>query len=327
MQKNTLLSLSLTIITLFLALVAAEMYLRFFDPVDYRQPPQQLPNNVWRELLHRSSSVPGLAYELRPNRMKYAHGAPIVTNSFGMRDEEPQPKNNTSLIRIAVLGDSFTFGFGVSGEDTYPNILERFLNRGAKGRKFEVLNFGVGGYSTRDEALVFKHKAVDWDLDLVIIGYVLNDPEIDPIQPLHSYYQETELWQYSSLLRLVAKFINSQDIRAYGEGNYTKYLHATDGKKWQSVVAALKDISSVAAEKDIPVLLTIFPIIQDRPWSDYPYQELHKQIAGTANENGIYVVDLYEKYSRYPAKKLRVSDGHPNRGGDTRLLHKRFIGG
>ena len=53
-----------------------------------------------------------------------------------------------------------------------------------------MLNFGVSGYSSRDEALVFKHKVVDWDLDLLIVQYFFNDPEIDPVQPLQAFFKK-----------------------------------------------------------------------------------------------------------------------------------------
>jgi len=45
------------------------------------------------------------------------------------------------------------------------------------------------------------------------------------------------------------------------------------------------------------------------------YLELHKQVASTAIENDIYVIDLFDIFSRYPARNLRVSDGHPNKAG------------
>ena len=160
-------------------------------------------------------------------------------------------------------------------------------------------------------------KAIDWDLDLVIVGYTFNDPEIDPIQPLHSYYQEVSWWQYSNVLRLIAKAKQLWDVKKYGAGDYYRYLHATNGQKWQSVVSSLEEIKSVAAEKKIPVLLSIFPITGNRSWADYPYKDLHQQVINIANEKGIYVVDLYENFSQYPSQVLMVSpvDNHPSKLG------------
>ena len=85
-------NLLLTITAIFLSLIAAEVLLYVFHPVYFRAPLERLPNDVWRELLHRRSPISGLSYELSPNREKYSHGAVIKTNSLGMRDDEPQAK-------------------------------------------------------------------------------------------------------------------------------------------------------------------------------------------------------------------------------------------
>jgi lysophospholipase L1-like esterase len=314
-KKRILQKVLLMISALFLTLTAVEMILRFFYPIDYRMPPPHIPDDVWRAFLHRASPIPGLAYELVPNREKYSHGAVVKTNSWGMRDDEPLPKNDRSVHRIAVLGDSFTFGFGVSGEDTYPNVLERLLNKEIKGGKHEVLNFGVGGYSTRDEALVLRHKALDWNPDLVIVGYFLNDPEVDPVQPLHAYYQKTSWWQHVNLLRLIAKAKHRLDVRIYGGGDDCRYLYAPTQPQWQGMVEALGEIAGMAAERKIPVLLIIFPMTMDKPWADYPYRDLHRQLEGAAERMGIHVIDLYETYRQYPGRVLMVDSGdsHPSK--------------
>ncbi len=298
-------------------LIIVELSLHFFYPIAYRMPTKKIPNDIWRELIHRASPVPGLSYELVPNRTKDSVGAIIKTNSFGMRDDEPHAKSDTTLHRIAALGDSFTFGFGIRGEDAYPNVLERKLNAEMGGRRFEVLNFGVGGYSTRDEALVLKYKAAEWNPDLIIIGYYLNDPEIDPIQPVHSYYQDVSWWQYSNVLRLVVKAKFHWDIKKYGGGDYFRYLHAVDGRKWQSVVASFEEIKRIAAKRKTPVLLVIFPQIKNKPWADYPYHDLHHQVSAVANENGIDVIDLFHSYSRYPGNQLSTNydNTHPSELG------------
>ena len=87
-------------------------------------------------------------------------------------------------------------------------MLERLLNGGATGGPFEVLDLGVGGYSTRDEALTLESKGMRWNPKLIVIGYVLNDPESEPIQPMQSYFQEPSWWQHSALLRMLARCKN-----------------------------------------------------------------------------------------------------------------------
>ena len=95
-------------------------------------------------------------------------------------------------------------------------MLERLLNEASSGVRFEVLNLGVGGYSSRDEALLLRHKGMEWNPDPVIMGYFLNDPEIEPVQPLHSQFQEPSWWQHSNLLRLIARAKNLWDDQKTG---------------------------------------------------------------------------------------------------------------
>ena len=315
LMRKSVSNLMLSAFSLLIALIFAELFLHFVHPIEYRRPPRPLPDDVWHELLHRPSSVPGLAYELVPNRQKYSHGAIIRTNSFGMRDEEPRMEDGDSLHRIVVIGDSNTFGFGIPGEDVYPKVLEKLLNEKIQDGQFEVLNLGVGGYSTRDEALVLEYKGIRWNPELVVIGYVLNDPEIDPIQPLHTYYQEPRWWQYLNVSRLVARSKNSLEIKVLGEGDYIKYLHAHH-QKWQSVVEGLEKIGTLGQKRKIPILLLIFPMT-GKSWTVYPYRNLHQQVANIAKEKDLKVLDLYDYFSQFHPEELMVAprDAHPSKFG------------
>jgi hypothetical protein len=71
---------------------------------------------------------------------------------------------------------------------------------GPNGPTFEVLNMGVGGYSTADEALILEYKAMPLRPRLVLVQYFLNDPDTDPAQPLPAFFHETRWWQHSHLL-------------------------------------------------------------------------------------------------------------------------------
>jgi lysophospholipase L1-like esterase len=310
-------SLLTSLASLALSLVLAEVGLRLFLPVSFREPPARVPGDLWLELLHQRSLLPGLPYELAPNMWKRTHGTVIRTNSHGMREREVPIEKPDSVVRLAVLGDSYTFGFGVRAHLAYPRILEGLLNRRSRdGRRFQVLNFGVGGYSTQDEAVVLGHRALAWKPDFVIVGYTLNDPEDEPIQPLHSYYREPRWWQRFHLLRLVAKADWQRRVRRFGDGDYIRSLYGDPGK-WKNVVDAFASIQQTTRGAGVPVMVVIFPLSTIDDWSQYPYASVHLKVARAAAADGFEVVDLLPVFARRPPSELRLTEGdaHPNEEG------------
>lgn len=97
-------------------------------------------------------------------------------NSLGYRGKEfllNKPPNTT---RILVLGDSFTFGIGVSDEETYPYQLEKILKE--KGHSnTEVINAGYAdAFSPDSYYLYLKKRGLALKPDIVILGFfVYND--------------------------------------------------------------------------------------------------------------------------------------------------------
>ena len=304
----------LALVTTAIALIAVEALSFALYPIEYMRPVAPLPSDTWRELLHQQSSIPGLAYELTPHKYGHAVGSTIATNGFGMRDSEPLEETNDSVCNIVVLGDSYTFGFGVYGDNTYTNVLERLLATDFTNMRIQALNLGVGGYSSKDEALVLRHKGMQWNPRLVIIGYVLNDPEIKPVQPLHRYYQEPKWWQHVNTFRLIASSMRGWKINNDGDGDYYRYLHALHGESWNSVLHAFSDIQAIAEKNGIPVLLVVFPYSFGEEWSSYPYRDLHSQVVDAGRESGFFTVDLYDAYAKHTPNELMVApgDGHPN---------------
>lgn len=297
-----------------LSLAGAEYASRRMESVNYYKPPKHMSAEQWNELIYQRTEFPGLIYELAPNRDTMAHRAPVRTNSFGMRDAEPRVGAQAAQYRIAAIGDSFTFGFGVAVQMTYPDILEHMLNRGSNPGPFEVLNFGVGGYSSQQEALVLEHKVLDWKPDLITVGYVFNDPEIDPIQPVQRYFLEASWWHHSNLLRWFARSMRDRLIEKHGDGDYVRYLHWPAGEKWKSVTAAFDDMHRLSSESGIPVLLMIFPMANAKPWEEYPYRDLHTQVSDAALAAGLEVIDLLDLFSQHPTLEMMVSptNRHPS---------------
>lgn len=88
----------------------------------------------------------------------------IATNSLGLRDREYNL--GTGAPRVVVVGDSYTFGFGVEADETFPKIAEREMRKGTLP-SLEVVNAGVSGYGPFEEAAslrrvvpTFKPRAV-----------------------------------------------------------------------------------------------------------------------------------------------------------------------
>ncbi len=299
-----------------LALAVSEAGLRLFRPVRYLKPPTPVPQDGRRTSLYRRSAVPGLSYEMVPVRDGSFEGMQVRTNSLGMRGGEPAPAD-PSLFRIAALGDSFTFGFGVAEEETYPAVLERILNgsSSARDRRFEVLNLGVVGYNTIDEAVVLEHRALPLDPRVVLLGYVLNDPESDPRQSLHRHFDPPSWWRHSHALRLLHLGWNRVEVYRTGGGDYIRYLHAPQGEKWRGVVDAFRKIGKATRDRGTQVVVAIFPVLPREDWGGYPYRDLHARVSEAARAEQFRVVDLLPVFSPVPPRDLRLSpeDDHPGR--------------
>ncbi len=97
-------------------------------------------------------------------------GGTLSTSSRGLRSEVEVPYEHPAQgRRIAVLGDSFTFGEGVSDQEAYPFVLDQLLSDA------EVLNFGVHGYGLDQMLLYLRAEVLKYHADVVVLGYVDED--------------------------------------------------------------------------------------------------------------------------------------------------------
>ncbi|MBI1381426.1 MAG: hypothetical protein GC161_10105 [Planctomycetaceae bacterium] len=91
-------------------------------------------------------------------------------NSRGQRGEERPLAKAPGTRRVLLLGDSLAWGWGVDDGREYAAIAEREL-----GPSVEIVNLAVPGYSTDQQLLRFEREVGDWDPDLVLLNFVLND--------------------------------------------------------------------------------------------------------------------------------------------------------
>lgn len=155
--KNALKNLALFGFTFLLCVALTELALRIlgFGNVEIYEPHPQL---YWR---------------LKPNQdcSTKIDRKPVQVNSHGTRGREFSAAKPLGTLRIISLGDSRTFGWGLSEAETYSGLLEKQLQEqfGA-AKKVEVINCGVNAWSYPQMSVFFREFALKWQPDLVILA-------------------------------------------------------------------------------------------------------------------------------------------------------------
>lgn len=94
----------------------------------------------------------------------------IRINSKGLRDQEYEYKKPDGIKRVVVLGDSFTWGYGVEEYERFTEVLEDTLLE-----NWQVINLGNPAYGNDQELLIFENEGVKYNPDLVVVAFYMND--------------------------------------------------------------------------------------------------------------------------------------------------------
>jgi len=116
--------------------------------------------------------LPWLPQEFRSNPVWR-----IALNSDGFRSAPFQKGKRPGVLRIACIGDSWTFGMNVDQERTYPARLDALLTA-QRPAGVEVMNFGILGYSSFQGLQLLKTRVLDLQPDVVVIGFGMNDSDV-----------------------------------------------------------------------------------------------------------------------------------------------------
>ncbi|MCO6429900.1 MAG: SGNH/GDSL hydrolase family protein [Deltaproteobacteria bacterium] len=240
---------------------------------------------------------------------------PAGARSLG---DGPYPfEKPAEVFRVAVIGDSFTFGPNMQFEDTFPKRMERWLNLEHKG-KAEVINFGVSGLSTYNEAAVLS-MAFDYSPDLVLLEITLNDAELNPLtreerdKLFGAPFLKYKLFTYwKSAAYLLSRLHNTQTRRLYI--NYFENLF-DDPSMYGRFMKSLRKVGAACRSRNVKVAAIIFPLF-DFPFDkNYPFQRVHKRIHDALKQAEIPFIDLRRIYDGIPPERLQVIpgfDSHPN---------------
>lgn len=105
------------------------------------------------------------------------HGIPrkfefrYTVNAMNTRGEVVVP-HASGLPAVVVLGDSYSFGMGVSDGDEYPAVMRSHLS----GRA-DVVNLGEPGWGLTQEIRRYYDTGAKYDPKIVILQFCANDPD------------------------------------------------------------------------------------------------------------------------------------------------------
>jgi len=107
----------------------------------------------------------------------------IRFNRLGFRGADySEYEKNPNTLRILILGESNTAGFGLPDDERiYTNLLEKRLSKALPEKVVQVANFGVIGYSTYQGKILLKRN-IDLIKPDIVLTYLGANDAIDAVQ-------------------------------------------------------------------------------------------------------------------------------------------------
>lgn len=270
---------------------------------------EYIPGKAFASIYDPSADARG--YFGKTGRIEYS------INLFGFRGPAPTVKKPPGVVRIACLGDSFTFGEGVRYEDTWPAVLATQLNKsGFNGAKrVETINAGIQGYGLLDELLWYGVRIEKFDPDIVVLAFFMNDlmdtkQTIQINDTMNRQAPKTGLAKYSAV---AAYFQHEARARRLQKVFFQSIRNSFDAAGRSTLNEALAGFREYTSKHGVRLVVVVFPVL----WGldgDYPLRAQHEMVAAVCDKAGIEHIDLLDVYKGRHAETLWVhpTDQHPN---------------
>ncbi|MBU2707299.1 SGNH/GDSL hydrolase family protein [Zooshikella marina] len=272
----------------------------------------------------------------------YTWGNLVKVNKLGFREKNFTFSKQDNVFRVMVLGDSLTWGAGLSIKERYTEVAEKNANDSRENIKYEILNFGLPSASTVHERnILYKyHKIVN--PDLIVVGFCLNDTQSKSQNFSHERYHLYKDWGY--LVHSLANILNSFGLSYTGKvlkelfytlaelfGIIPNWQDALDrtynrsSQEWDLFEKALIDIKDISDSLDLPP--PVFAILNQGTYTDKPTnyaspnsdlqlflkwyhqaEEIAKNIGFTVYNHEKEIIDNLNNKNL----AVNVLDGHPS---------------
>lgn len=274
-------------------------------------------------------------FDAAPEEIPYVHrpnlsgargrGLSVVnTDSLGLRSGgagETYGPRGPGEYRVAVVGDSVTFGEGVrEGSDTFAKILEAALDGGRAGARVRVFNFGASAYSVRVMEATLRRRMLSVGPNLVLLAVIPADFNLarTPGVDSHGYLSDDKLSGFlsrDSRARIVLRRLHSLYLL-----RDVIYPLLDGGAKAEDVLAAggvPDSYSYVKAFADDAARVGVDCRVVLLPSQGAGFGPVVERLKG----DGVPFVDLSSLSSEFTPEEFRAGrfDRHPSA-----LVHRRI---
>lgn len=251
--------------------------------------------------------------------------AVIDTDSLGLRTKRAGASygaKQPNEYRIAIAGDSCTFGEGVTRtEDTFAQVLEDALNRGQKAATVKVLNFGASAYSVKEMVATLQYRMVDIQPDLVVMAIIPSDfnlartPTVDDA----GYLIDQKLSRLSPpglMTRQLVRGIHlTYVLRDIGVRWFFKQLDIAQMLSRGEIPETynyVRQFKTVAEQRGVPYVIMLLPRMQQGTWGRVPDQ---------LTRDNITHIDLSSLGNEFTEEQYMASrfDPHPSPAAHHRI--------
>lgn len=233
---------------------------------------------------------------------RWLRTGPSRFNGAGYRGPAFSGTKPPGVYRIAVVGDSFTWGNGIKQEDRFTDLMQARLPG-----SIEVLNFGEPGANTPEHEKRVAEVLQSVHPDFVLFQWYVNDVEDDDsagrpafrplVPPMHNWLNER-----SALYNVANIKWGETQVRLGWARSYVDYINDRfldpHGQSAQADDNFLRTLIGHAEKAGVPIGMVLFPDTAAPITDSYPFGYLHDRVLATCAEHGMTCVDLRQDFAQ-----------------------------
>lgn len=294
-MSKKLLIMAAPVVALIYVVLSALITVAFDHWSVWRGPLVEDREALWR-LRPGFSGSPGFA-ESDPSL------TPATIDAQGFRTTANRPGSDRQHETILAIGDSFTFGWDVADQETYPSQLQAILDGRAPGR-FEVLNGGMPGCTSFQAEQLLRRWIPRFKPAVLITLLGRNDGR-------QAYLSDRDVhrilrWK-PDLLNYVFPFmfLHYRNVQTLAQASGRGLVQRVSNEEFKT---NMEDIVELARASKVKLIVL-------EPWTG---QNPAFRLAGLAAAHGVPYIDTPERLADAAAEGHELfirSHYHPNRDG------------